>query len=43
LGKAIELLEDGLRQLFEAADTTKPVTRHRRGVPANPRAARPPK
>jgi len=43
LGKAIELLEHGLRQLFEAADTTKPVTRHRRGVPVNRRAARPPK
>jgi len=43
LGKAVELLEYGLRQLFEAADTPKPVTRHRRGVPANQRAARPPK
>ena len=43
LGKAIELLEHGLRQLFEAADTTKPVTTHRRGVPVNRRAARPPK
>src|SRR5580658_8757697 len=43
LGKAIELLEHGFRQLFEAADTPKPVTRHRRGVPANRRAARPPK
>jgi DNA-binding transcriptional LysR family regulator len=43
LGKAVELLEYGLRQLFEAADTTKPVTRHRRGVPANRRAARRPK
>ena len=43
LGKAVELLEHGLRQLFEAADTTKPVTRHRRGVPVNRRAARPPK
>jgi hypothetical protein len=41
LGKAVELLEHRLRQLFEAADTTKPVTRHRRGVPANRRAARP--
>src|SRR5260221_9233873 len=27
LGKAVELLEHGFRQLFEAADTTKPVTR----------------
>ena len=41
LGKAVELLEHGLRQLFEAADTTKPVTRHRRDVPVNRRAARP--
>ena len=43
LGKAVELLAHGLRQLFEAARTSKPVTRHRRGVPANRRAARPPK
>jgi DNA-binding transcriptional LysR family regulator len=43
LGKAVELLADGLRQLFEAADTKKPVTRHRKGVPANRRAARPSK
>jgi DNA-binding transcriptional LysR family regulator len=43
LGKAVELLEHGFRQLFEAADTAKPVTRHRRGAPANRRAARPPK
>jgi DNA-binding transcriptional LysR family regulator len=43
LGKAVELLEHGFRQLFEAADTPKPVTRHRRGVPANRRTARPPK
>ena len=43
LGKAVELLAHGFRQLFEAADTKKPVTRHRRGVPANRRAARPPK
>ena len=43
LEKAVELLEHGLRQLFEAADTTKPVTRHRRGVSVNRRAARPPK
>jgi DNA-binding transcriptional LysR family regulator len=39
LGKAVELLEDGLRQLFEATDTTKrdlPLTRrpsHRRATP----------
>jgi DNA-binding transcriptional LysR family regulator len=43
LGKAVELLEHGLRQLFEAADTTKPVAGHRRGVPVNRRTARPPK
>ncbi len=43
LGKAVELLEHGFRQLFEAADTTKPVTRHRRAVPANRRVARSPK
>jgi DNA-binding transcriptional LysR family regulator len=42
LGKAVELLAHGFRQLFEAADPKKPVTRHRRGVPAN-RRARPPK
>jgi DNA-binding transcriptional LysR family regulator len=41
LGKAVEQLEHWFRQLFEAADTTKPVTRRRRGVPANRRAARP--
>ena len=43
LGKAVELLEHEFRQLFEAADTTKPVTRQRRGAPANRRAARAPK
>jgi DNA-binding transcriptional LysR family regulator len=43
LGKAVELLAHGFRQLFEAADTAKPVTRHRRGVPANRRAPRPPR
>jgi len=43
LGKAVELLVHGLRQLFEAADTAKPATRHRKGVPANRRAAQPPK
>jgi len=42
LGKAVELLEHGLRQLLEAADTPKPLPRHRRGVPANRRAARRP-
>jgi hypothetical protein len=43
LGKAVELLGQGFRQLFEAAETQKPVTRHRRGLPANRRAARPPR
>ena len=43
LGKAVGLLAHGFRQLFEAADTKKPVTRHRRVVPANRRAARSPK
>jgi DNA-binding transcriptional LysR family regulator len=43
LGKAVELLEHGFRQLLEAVDTTKPATRHRRGVLADRRAARPPK
>ena len=43
LGKAVELLAHGFRQLFEAADTPKPVTRHRRAVAANRRAARLPK
>jgi DNA-binding transcriptional LysR family regulator len=43
LGRAVELLEHRFRQLLEAVDTTKPVTRRRRGVPANRRAARPPK
>jgi hypothetical protein len=41
LGKAVEQLADGLRHLFEAADTRKPVTSHRRGVRANRRAVRP--
>jgi DNA-binding transcriptional LysR family regulator len=43
LGKAVELLAGEFRQLFEAADTKKPVTRHRRVAPANRRAARSPK
>jgi DNA-binding transcriptional LysR family regulator len=43
LEKAVGLLEHGIRQLFEAANTRKPVTRSRRSVPANRRAARPPK
>jgi len=40
LGKALELLAHGFRQLFEAASTRKPVTRSRRSVPANRRKAR---
>src|SRR5262249_59385835 len=35
LEKAVELLAHGFRQLFEAANTPKPATRSRRGVPAN--------
>jgi DNA-binding transcriptional LysR family regulator len=41
LGKAVEQLEYGFRQLFEAADTGRPVTRNRRRVPANRREPRP--
>ena len=41
LERAVELLEHGIRHLFEAADTTKPVTRSRRRVRANRRNARP--
>src|SRR5262245_3921294 len=41
LERAVELLEHGIRQLFEAAKTTKPVTRSRTGVPAKRRKARP--
>jgi len=37
LGKAVELLAHGFRQLFQAANNPKPVTRSRRGVPANRR------
>jgi hypothetical protein len=36
-------LAQGCRQLFEAADTAKPLTRPPRGVPANRRGARAPK
>ena len=43
LARAAEQLAHGFRQLFEAADTTESVTRSRRVVPANRRAARPPK
>jgi DNA-binding transcriptional LysR family regulator len=41
LEKAVGLLEHGIRQLFDAANTRKPVTRSRGGVPANQRKARP--
>ena len=41
LESAVGLLEHGIRHLFEAANTTKPVTRSRRSVPANRREARP--
>jgi DNA-binding transcriptional LysR family regulator len=37
LERAVELLEQGIRHLFEAANTTKPVTRSRRGVTVNRR------
>jgi DNA-binding transcriptional LysR family regulator len=43
LEKAVGLLEHGIRQLFEAANTRKSVTRSRRSVPAKRRAARSPK
>jgi DNA-binding transcriptional LysR family regulator len=41
LGKAVELLEHGFRQLLEGANTRKPVTGSRSGVPAKRRKARP--
>jgi len=42
LGRAVELLEHGIRQLFETAGTpTKAVTRTRGREPANRRKARP--
>jgi len=41
LERAVGLLEHGIRQLFEAADTRKPLTKSRRSVPANRRKARP--
>ena len=37
LERAVELLEHGIRHLFQAANTTKPVRRSRRRVPANRR------
>ena len=39
LESAVGLLEHGIRHLFEAANTRKPVTRSRKGVPANRRNA----
>ena len=41
LERAAELLEHGIRHLFEAADATKPVPRSRRRGRANRRKARP--
>src|ERR1700736_6361385 len=41
LERAVGLLEHGIRHLFEAANTRKPVTRSRRGVTPNRRKARP--
>jgi DNA-binding transcriptional LysR family regulator len=43
LGKAVELLAHGFRQLFEAAKTPKPARKYDRGVPAIRRAARAPR
>ncbi len=40
LERAVELLEHGIRHLFEAANTKKPVSRSRKGVAANRRKAR---
>jgi DNA-binding transcriptional LysR family regulator len=41
LGKALDLLAEGFRQLFEAVETKKAVTRQRRGGHANRLKARP--
>jgi len=41
LERAVGLLEQGIRHLFEAADTRKPVARSQRSAPANRRKARP--
>src|SRR5262245_4114973 len=41
LERAVELLEHGIRHLFEAANTRKPLTKSRRSVRANRRKARP--
>jgi DNA-binding transcriptional LysR family regulator len=43
LGKAVEQLEHGLRQLFDATTTSRPATRSRRSVAAKRRGARPPR
>ena len=43
LDKAVELLEQGIRQLFEAANTKNPGTRRRRSVSSKRRAARRPR
>jgi len=40
LGKAVGLLEDGIRDLFEVADTRKPMTRGRRSATADRRSVR---
>jgi DNA-binding transcriptional LysR family regulator len=40
LEKAVELFEHGIRHLFEAAVTRKPVPRGRKSVPAKRRPAR---
>ena len=40
LERAVELLEHGIRHLFEAASTAQPVTRSRMGVAAKRRKAR---
>jgi DNA-binding transcriptional LysR family regulator len=42
LEKAVGLLEYFIRQLFETANTRKPITKSRKNVPAKRRAARPP-
>ena len=41
LESAVGLLEQGIRHLFQAANTRKPVTRTRRSAPANRRKGRP--
>src|SRR5262249_11134771 len=41
LERGVEVLEHGIRHLFEAAEPTKPATRSRMGIPAKRRKARP--